>query len=186
MTRMMEKQPRQREGGRNTLRLPSSHSPISCKYLPQLNPAKCQLTWDLWKHKLLLFRVEQENSKKGTWKQISKGLSKKGDCEAGGDYYYYFFLDSFKMEKLSLHKEFEIFIDSQSSASLIQQFMLPPNTLHFILSFFTALVSYDLQFNAWISFIILFMILPKANPFSLLISLTYTLGDILVLFLISI
>lgn len=32
------------------------------------------------------------------------------------------------MEKLSLHKKFEIFIDTQSGASLIQQFMMPPNT----------------------------------------------------------
>ena len=52
------------------------------------------------------------------------------------------------MEKWSLKTEFETFINTQSSASLIQQFMMPLNMLHFMPSFFTAQVFYNLKFNA--------------------------------------
>ena len=93
----------------------------------------------------LLLRLEQEKDQKGVQEQISRGLSRKSDDDSDDDDFLQL---SFKMEKWSLQTEFETFINTQSSASLIQQFMMPLNMLHFMPSFFTAQVFYNLKFNA--------------------------------------
>lgn len=45
--------------------------------------------WPLETGRPLLLRLEQEKGKKGVQEQISQGLSRKGDGDGGGDFFFF-------------------------------------------------------------------------------------------------
>lgn len=108
-------------------------------------------------HGSLPLRAEQEKGKKGPWEPTSRGLPRNG----AGDYYY--FIGFFYNRQTEFAQGIWNFHRVSTPGFTQSTIKLPPNTLRFIRSLFAAPLSRGLKSNAWISFIILFTILPNAN-----------------------